>query len=122
METDLENLSSLVAEHRRVHGRGQYPATVWDGVSVLRKQHTVEEISKAIGINAITIYRKTSRRRRRPLFREVKLSPPPMPLQRVPLSAKPVVVEMRRGDGTALRIRIEASSQELSGLVSEFLR
>jgi hypothetical protein len=115
MATNLENLTALVSEHRRENGRGQYPVTVWESVSALRKQHTVEEISLATGIHATLIYKQTSTKRPKAMFREVKLVPPATVL-------KPVVVELRRGDGAELRFKIEASTQELSGFFLEFLR
>lgn len=118
METNLENLIALVSDHRREKRRGQYPTTVWESVSALRKQHTVGEISRATGIHTTLIYRRTSTRlpkKDKALFREVKLVPPPT-------LSKSVAVELRRADGAELRFRIEATRQELSGLFAEFLR
>lgn len=117
MENNLENLSAVVSEHRQGKKRGQYPSLIWASITELRKQHTVEEISKATGINAIHIYRKTSRRRR-VQFREVKLVPPP---STQPVS-RPVVIELRREDGAELRLRTEVRRDELSTIFAEFLR
>jgi len=114
METNLENLKALVAEHRRGKKRGQYPAVVWASIAELRKRHTAEEISQATGIHQTHIYRKMSRGRR-PMFREVTISAPP------PVT-KSVALELRRGDGAELRLRIEVNREELSALFSEFLR
>ena len=116
METNLENLSSLVAAHRQGKKRGQYPTAVWESVSALRKTHTVEEIARASGIHVTQIYKKTSGKsgKRRPLFREVRLAAPTV-------TAKPVVVELRRSDGAELRLRCDANREELSGLFSSFL-
>jgi len=118
METNLENLRTLVSNHRRENGRAQYPATVWESISALRKERTVEEISRVTGIDATLIYKRTGTRRpknTKPLFREVKLVP-------TPILSKSVAVEMRRVDGAELRFRIEATPQELSNLFAEFLR
>jgi hypothetical protein len=114
METNLQNLTALVADHRREKKRGQYPTAVWHSVSVLRKQHTVDEIAKATGITPTQIYRRTSPKRGT-RFQEITLVSPPA-------LAKSVAVELRRADGAELRLRIEATSQELSGLFLEFLR
>ena len=114
MQTNLENLTALVAEHRREKKRGPYSNVVWDSVGALRKQHTVDEIAKATGITTAQIYRKTSQKRRA-IFQEVKLVAPRA-------ATKSVAVEVRRADGVELRFRIEATAQELSGLFTEFLR
>lgn len=114
METNLENLTALVAEHRQGKKRGRYPEVVWTAISSLRKTHTVEEISKSSGIAETQIYRRISGRRRS-LFREVKLSPPTP-------ATKPIIIELRRSDGAELKLRIEAGRDELSGLVTSFLR
>ena len=115
MGTSLENLANLVADHRRVKKRGKYPSSVWDSVSALRARHSVEEIAKATGITRAQIYRQIKSKRAR--FQEVKLIAPP-----APISAKAVGVELRRSDGAELRFRVEASAQELSTLLVEFLR
>lgn len=114
METNLENLKALVVAHRRERKRGQYPAVVWASVAELRKQHTAEEISRATGIHSTHIYRKLSRKRQG-VFQEIKLAPPPT-------ISKTVSVDLRRSDGTELRLRIEATREELSSLFAEFLR
>lgn len=114
METNLENLTALVTEHRGGKKRGRYPAVVWASIAELKKRHTPEEISQATGIHQTHIYRKMSRGRR-PVFREVKLSPPPM-------TTKSIALELRRGDGAELRLRIDVNREELSTLFSEFLR
>jgi hypothetical protein len=114
MQTNLQNLTALVAEHRREKKRGQYPTVVWDSVSALRKEHTVDEIARATGIAITQIYRKTGRKRRA-IFQEVKLVAPRA-------ATKSVVVEVRRVDGVEVRFRIEATAQELSGIFTEFLR
>ena len=77
METNLENLSALGTEHRLGKKRGRYPEAVWTAISSLRKTHTVEEISRTSGIDQTQIYRQSSGKRRS-LFREVKISPPPL--------------------------------------------
>jgi len=114
METNLEDLKTLVVAHRRERKRGQYPASVWTSVAELRKQHTAEEISRATGIHSTHIYRKLSRRRRG-VFHEIKLSPPQA-------ASKTVSVDLRRRDGAELRLQIEATREELSALFAEFLR
>jgi len=114
METDLENLSALVAEHRQSKKRGRYPATVWESIARLRKDHAVPEIARTSGINATEIYRRTSTRRHS-LFREVKITPQPA-------TSKPVVMELRRADGAELRFRCDASREELSEIFASFLR
>ena len=114
METNLENLSALVAEHRQSKKRGRYPTTVWESIARLRKDHAVPEIARTSGINASEIYRRTSAKRGS-LFREVRITPP--------LSAsKPVVMELRRADGAELRFRCDASREELSEIFTSFLR
>lgn len=113
METNLDNLTTLVTEHRREKKRGKYPAEVWALIAELRKRHSVEEISRSTGIAASCIFRKTSEKRRE-VFREVKLVSPPL--------TKAVSVEVRRNDGAELRVCIEASRQEVSTLFAEFLR
>jgi transposase-like protein len=124
MDTNLVKLTAQVSEHKRGKRRVQYPATVWDSISSLRSQHTVAEISQATGINSTTIYRRTLRpaakaaKAAKTLFREVQLAPPSPP----PKSTKLVTVELRRCDGAELRLRIEATSEELGGLFGEFLR
>ena len=114
METNLENLAALVTEHRRGKKRGQYPSVVWSAIAELRKHHTAEEISQATGIHQTHIYRKMSHKRR-PAFREIRLSPPPV-------ATKSIALELRRGDGAELRLRIDVDREELSTLFSEFLR
>jgi hypothetical protein len=116
MEQNLENLTELLTEHRRGGKRGPYPSVVWPAIAGLRKEHTVEEISRATGINSIHIYRKTGRRRRAQ-FREIKIAPPP-----TSVALKSVAIELRRGDGAEMRLRLEAKREELSTIVSEFLR
>lgn len=114
METNLENLAALVTEHRRGKKRGQYPAVVWSAIGELRKQHTAEEISRVTGIHQTHIYRKM-RQKRRAVFREVKFSAPA-------IATKSIALELRRGDGAELRLRIDVNREELSTLFSEFLR
>lgn len=117
MGKNLETLSALVSEHRREKGRVPYPGSIWESVSILRKQYTVEAICRATGICPSLIYKRT--RAQKPnqstMFREVKLVPPTAAI-------KPVVVEVRRCDGAELRFKIEANTGELSGLFLEFLR
>lgn len=115
MEANLENLATVVTEYRRGRSRGPYPETVWAMVSKLREKHTVEEIAEASGINATHVSRRTSRRRRG-VFREVKVVSPQ------PVAVKTVAVEVRRVDGAELRLRLEVNREELSHLFSEFLR
>jgi transposase-like protein len=119
METNLENLASLVSEHRRENNRSRYPATVWEKILVLRKDHTVAELSRATGINVTQIYKQTGKRRSKPLFREVKLVAPAAVVTAAVVKA--IVVELRRGDGAELRLKIELSARELSNLFAEFL-
>jgi hypothetical protein len=119
METNLENLAALVSTHRRENKRRQYPATVWEAISVLRKDHTVNEISVATGINVTQIYKQTGKCRAKPLFREVKLVSPAAVVATAVI--KPIVVELRRGDGAELRLKMELSQRELSNLFAEFL-
>lgn len=114
MESNLENLKALVVAHRREKKRGQYPTAVWASVAELRREHSVEEISRATGISSTHIYRKLSRKVRG-VFREVALSAPVA-------VAKMISVDLRRSDGAELRLRIEATREELSSLFAEFLR
>lgn len=119
METNLENLKTLVTEHRSgAKVSKKYPEKVWALVAELRKRHTIDEISRATGIGATHICHMTGpKKKRKPVFREVKLvaSPPPA-------ITKLLALELRRGDGAELRLRLEASREELSNLFSEFLR
>jgi hypothetical protein len=118
METNLENLKALVTEHRQGKRRGQYPAKIWESALELRKQHTVEEISRSTGLHRTLIYKRTSKnesKRTKAVFREVQIA-------LAPNLAKSVAVELRRVDGAELRVRIEATSSELSSLFMEFLR
>ncbi|GEM_PF-4840974 len=114
MDTNLENLSALVAEHRRDKKRGKFPPAVWESVIALRKSHTVGEIARTSGLDATQIYRCTGERRRS-FFREVKVIAPPS-------TVKPVVMELRRSDGAELRLRLEANREELSAIFVSFLQ
>lgn len=114
MDQSLGNLTAMVTEHRRGKKRGQYPAVVWSTIGELRKHHTAEEISRATGIHQADICRKL-RQGQRPVFREIKLSPPVV-------ATKSITVELRRGDGAELRVRMDIDHEELSALFSEFLR
>lgn len=114
METDLENLSVLVAEHRRNKKRGKFPIAIWESVIAVRKSHTVGEIARTSGLDATQIYRCTGESRRS-LFREVKVIPPT-------LTVKPVVMELRRSDGAELRLRCDANREELSAIFVSFLQ
>lgn len=48
MDKNLEKLTALISQHRKSKKGAQYPATIWESVSGLRKQHTVVEISRRI--------------------------------------------------------------------------
>jgi transposase-like protein len=121
MGTNLEAISALVSEHRRKKGREPYTAQLWESVSALRNQYSVQAISRATGLCPSLIYKrgqvqsvpKVPRAKR--MFQEVKLV-------ETALVIKPIAVEVRRSDGALLRFNIEGKSGELTGLFQEFLR
>jgi len=101
----IESVSSAVVEWRKARGQ-RLPVELWERLGLLRRSHSVLEIAKATGISIAYLQKKLAKRRGG--FVEVIAS---TVHRSSPVNAGGVtLVEVRRLDGTEIRVRFSTSS------------
>ena len=101
----IESVSEAVVEWRKARGR-RLPPDLWRQLGLLKQSHSVLEISKATGISSPYLQRKLGKRRGG--FVQVA-APLQMPS---PVNGGGVtLVEVKRLDGTEIRVRFSKSSE-----------
>jgi hypothetical protein len=108
----LESVSSAIRRHRESGGK-RIPTLLWQQVVALKSEHSLSKLSEATGFSVEYLRKKLSKRRAS--FVEVKM---PEPISIPP--SEPVLVELRRPDGTEIRVRL--SSQHSATLLGGLLR
>jgi len=102
----IESVSAAVVEWRKSRGQ-RLPVELWQRLGLLRRSHSVSEIAKATGISIPYLQRKFEKRRGG--FVEVAA-----PIVQRPSHANDggaTLVEVRRLDGTEIRVRFTRSSE-----------
>lgn len=115
-ESNLENLANIVVRHRHQFGRASFPDEVWKKINILRRKHTVAEISTATGLAKSFIYTKSAQKKGR--FLEIATESSALSAEK----REAAVVEVKRPDGAELRLRLNCSRTEAAALISGFLR
>jgi len=113
---NLENVAASVAEIRNRSGATRFPDEIWKKIRILRRNHTIEEIAKATGIAKSHICVKG--RAVRGNFYEVK----PLPAIAVNEKKETAVVEIKRPDGSELKLKFDCSLMEIEKLITDFFR
>ena len=102
----IESVSAAVVEWRKVRGP-RLSADLWRQLGLLKQSHSVSEIAKAIGISSPYLQRKLGKRRGG--FVEVVA---PIVQRSSPANGGgATLVEVRRLDGTEIRVRFSRSSE-----------
>jgi hypothetical protein len=102
-ESTLESVSELVSQWRKQGGKRMSTA-LWEEIFSLRSLYSLVEISRATGIQKQYLGKKLSKRQSG--FVEVKMIRSEKPVAKTPSL---MGIEIRRRDGTEIRVQICAS-------------
>jgi len=96
----IESVSSMIALWREQGGR-RLSSSLWQQISVLKRDHSITELSRATGISSQYLHKRLGKRRGG--FVEVKMAVPQA--GEVASSFQPGMMEIKRPDGTEIRVR-----------------
>lgn len=101
----IESVSAAVVEWRKSRGQ-RLPVELWQRLGDLRRSHSVSEIAKATGISSPYLQKKFGKRR----GGFVEVVAPAVQRPSLVHAGGITLVEVRRLDGTEIRVRFSRSS------------
>lgn len=117
MKQEIDTLRQEISQYRG-NGKRCLPSAVWAQAVKLGRRYSVKEVAEGIGVSDKSIYKHMrSKTKVQAAFCEIK----PVPTAALEVG-EPVSIELRRPDGSELRLRLKSRHREIANLLVGFLR